>query len=459
MEMHSKLEEQLILFKGLQENLYKWWQFAQNLSLGIAQKDNVLFQESIFINGISKINSFPSRSELNGWIIPDEWSVKKCLIKDEAGDVLYNGLENPLAVAAYSNSYEGVLKQEEYANHFFCSLEKPDAIPFHFLFRYKPWLNDWAICMPQAIKDEIQNKSEISIELITEKNPGKMQVLEYFHEGESPKTFYFNAHDCHPCQFEDGPAGIVIIWELFNWLKGRKTKYSYKALIAPEIIGSSYYLMNLPQDEVKNIEACLFLEMLGLNHKYSIQKSVKGNSIYEKAMQHILDLRGEDYGLYGFRECVGNDEILWESPGFSIPCPSLTRVRGGGLNHYDEYHTDADQIYENTEKNIMATLDLLKEVINIIENNAVPKVTCKGIPCLSNPKIDLYKSNYDPTVNKNKNSEFHKRISRMQMKIFHDLQKGLDVLDLAISYKLPFNEVLSFIKKLEKFGFVSTAES
>tara|TARA_B100001093_G_scaffold78881_1_gene70126 strand:- start:3004 stop:4380 length:1377 start_codon:yes stop_codon:yes gene_type:complete len=457
--MHANPEKQIVRFKGIKENLHKWWEFAQKLSLGIAQKDNALFQKSIMIDGISKIDSFASRSEQNGWIIPDEWSVKKCSIKDTHGNEIYDGLENPLAVAAYSSSFEGVLKKEQYNNHFYTSLEKPNSIPFHFLFRYKPWLNEWAICMPQAIRDEIEYNSEVSIELITEKVPGKMHTLEYSHEGQSSKTYYFNAHDCHPCQFEDGPAGMVIIWELFNWLKGRKTKYSYKALIAPEIIGSSYYLMNLPKQDVNNIEACLFLEMLGLNHRYSIQQSVKENSIYERAIQHILSLREEEYGLFGFRECVGNDEILWESPGFSIPCPSLTRVRGGGIfPHYDEYHTAADKIYEYTEKSIISTLDLLKEVITIIENNVVPQVTCRGIPCLSNPKIDLYKTNYDPTVNKDKNTVFHKRISRMQMKIFHDLQKGLDVLDLAILYQLPFNEVFNFIKKLEEFNFVITAE-
>ena len=49
---------------------------------------------------------FPTGKEVNGWVIPQKWEVKKALLKKD-GKVIYDGMNHPLGVICYSQSFNG----------------------------------------------------------------------------------------------------------------------------------------------------------------------------------------------------------------------------------------------------------------------------------------------------------------------------------------------------------------
>src|SRR3546814_16075344 len=81
--------------------------------------------------------------------------------------------------------------------------------------------------------------------------------------GRSDKTIVCNANNCHPHMANDGFAGTAVLIRLMQWLVGQDTFYSYRLVIAPEHLGSVFYLRDLPREEVDRIGCGIFEGMPG----------------------------------------------------------------------------------------------------------------------------------------------------------------------------------------------------
>ena len=105
-----------------------------------------------YIRGILpfRVLKFSSNMEHNGWVIPPKWDVKEArIIKN--GDVIYDGLKNPLSVLALSRSFCGEIDCDELKQHLYYDHRYPDAIPYHFRQEYQSWLRDWGFCVTSAV--------------------------------------------------------------------------------------------------------------------------------------------------------------------------------------------------------------------------------------------------------------------------------------------------------------------
>src|SRR3569832_2029555 len=140
----------------------------------------------------------------------------------------------------------------------------------------------------------------------------------------------------------------------------KKRRYSYRAIIAPEHLGTVFYLENLPEKVVKTFRGGMFLEMLGHQNRFALQKSFTGESLIDKAAKVHLARHFSDFHEADFRKVVGNDETVWEAPGFEIPFVSLSRAHP----MYPEYHSSLDDeriIFEDKlEEAVQAVLGILE---------------------------------------------------------------------------------------------------
>ena len=126
---------------------------------------------------------------------------------------------------------------------------------------------------------------------------------------------------------------VLVGIEVMRRLKARATRrYSYRLVVAPEHLGTVFYLAGLSPDTTKTFRYAAFLEMLGNKHRLALQESFTGQSEIDLAAHHHLKFHAPDYYGDTFRKIVGNDETVWEGPGFEIPCISLSRA------FYPEYH-------------------------------------------------------------------------------------------------------------------------
>lgn len=420
------------------------------LNIGVAQAENE--QMFALLNSIYPLtlHRYKSGIEHNGWVVPHDWVVKKALIYKD-GKVLFDGTQHPLAVAGNSPSFSGVLNKQELDEHVFTRPELPDAFSFHCMNNYRPWAKFWGFTMPHNIYKHWTD-GEYTIELETEFRDGEMIVAEAFHQGESDEVIVFNAHTCHPTQFNDDLAGVAVILELFQSLKNRKTHYSYRAIFAPEHLGTVFYLAGLSTDEIQKMRFGAFVEMVGIDLPLALAKSFRGTSLIDRVAEYAMKQVNPETRVGAFRTIVGNDETVWEGAGIEIPFISISRCHLSPF-YYTQYHTNEDDLSLNSVQRLEETLKVLKIMVDIFENNKVMRRKFTGLLALSNPKYGLYIERPDPTVAKDL-SEVQLKMGYLQDYLQRLFDEKTSIFEIAQQFDVPFDILYQYLKKFEEKNLI-----
>ena len=415
------------------------------LNIGVTQRANAdafKLMSSIFP---LQVREYVSGQEHNGWVIPHDWSVRTAEIKKD-GKVLFDGKVHPLAVAGYSSSFKGVVSKEELDNHVFFSRQFSKAHVFHCVYNYRPWQKHWGFCVPYNLFKE-WGPGNYEIDLQTDLNTAEMLVGECNIEGELSDTVVFNAHTCHPCQANDGLSGVMVILELFRWLSKKKRRYSYRGILAPEHIGTVFYLANLHEEELAKLKLGCFVEMVGTDTPLVLQKSFTGESIIDQVAEYVLKQFEPRLKVGRFRTVVGNDETVWEAPGIEVPMISISRWP------YREYHTSEDNLKIMVEKRLEETLEALKAIVETFENDATMYRRFKGLIALSNPKYGLYWEKPDPVVNKGL-TEMDLRFGELQDYLPRYFNGEYTIFRIARAFDVRFDTLRSYLRSFEKKGLI-----
>lgn len=421
------------------------------LRLGVSQAENRRAFE--LLNSIFplQLHSFKSRTELNGWVVPDEWRVVRADIR-LGGQLLFDGTAHPLAVIGSSTSFTGRVTKGLLDKHVFFSKAEPDAFAFHCMNNYRPWAREWGFCVPHEVY-KTWPEGEYDVDLVTEFAPGEMLVGEGTLHGESTETIVFNAHTCHPSQFEDGFSGVALILELFDELrKLKRRRYTYKMVLAPEHLGTVFYLGNMRPEARGMLKAAIFLEMIGLRTSLALQRSFNGDHLIDRIVEGIARQMEPDLRVGDFRTILGNDETVWEAPGYEIPCISLSRCSKSPF-YYSEYHTSNDTIARSDFGQRDQALDVLRRFVNLLEHDATIERNFEGLIALSNPRYGLYVERPEPTVEKHL-SELQLRLGAIQDRVVRYFDRTHSISDLAEMFQLPFETMLGYVRTFEAKGLI-----
>tara|TARA_B100000686_G_C16798760_1_gene984357 strand:+ start:1910 stop:3286 length:1377 start_codon:yes stop_codon:yes gene_type:complete len=329
---------------------------------------------------------YPCNEKIHHWIIPPYWECTKATLKDSRGNLIADKNRNNLEVYSYSPSFNGEVTLEELDNHIISDPERPDSILFHFRNQYRHWEPKWGFCIPDKVRKKLKNET-YSIEIDSSFDFSKEMIQsDYLHPGEKKDEFLFMGHFDHPSMVNDGLSGCLAAFEIIHRLKGRKTKYSYRAFASVEVIGSVAYLLK-EEKIAKNLKEALFLGFVGIESQMVYQQSFGQNSQIDKAVRHIFEFclsSKNSKNVFSHRELAGNDENVFDSVGYEIPCGTLLR------SPFPEYHTQFDNMSITSEEKIEEIISTSFKIIDILENNCFIKANFKGIPCLSNKEINLY---------------------------------------------------------------------
>ena len=414
------------------------------ISPGTDAADSMLCKELPF-----EVLEYKSGEEHNGWAVPLSWKVKKASIKKD-GKLVYDAMQHPLCVFGYSKSFKGTVGLEELKKHLSYRKDMPDAIGYHCDWYYKQHLRDWGISMPYNIYTKLApGKYEVEIEV--DEAPGKMKVLDLFIPGKSKETIILNAHNCHAAQANDDIAGVVVAVEVAKRLMKRKNRYSYRVIIAPEHLGTVFYLAKRDGKIVKNFKFGMFLEMLGNKNRFALQKSFPGNSKMDRAALNYLSYHHPGFFTDDFRNVVGNDESVWEAPGYEIPTISLSRWP------YKEYHTSFDNEKIMSEQMLSEAADTVMGVLGILENDFAMKRKFKGLVALSNPKYGLYKPTVDPAIDRMV-TEDDRKWNRMMDRLPRYFDGKMTVLDIAELHGINHADLAAYLRKFEEKGLIEIVE-
>ncbi len=379
----------------------------------------------------------PSGAQVNGWTVPPNWKVVRSQIS-LGGKLLWEANTSPFGVGVLSPSFSGTISREELKEHLFFSSEFPEALPYYWSNLYRPSSRNWAFCVTREFHDSLPG-GDFLVELETEESPGKMNVLDYFLPGDSSKTILLNAHNCHPWQANDDISGCAVGIAVMQELAGiARRRFSYRLVIGPELIGTAHWLDRL-EIEKQPIVGAIMLKAVGHGGPLKLQHSFAGDSQLDKASELVFSSRYREYESGPFRTIYGNDETVFDSPGFEIPSISITRFPFPG------YHTDLDKPGLISEGSLQEAKEVVLETLQAMERNLKLRYKPRGLVSLSHPMYDLYKPAPAPGIDR----EEYPALARKWNLLMNCLPRELDgtktTLDIAKKYSLPVLEVAAYL--------------
>jgi len=396
--------------------------------------------------------SWPSGEKHNGWVVPENWRVRHAEIRKD-NTLVFDGTASPLGVAAYSRSFAGTVDRDELGRHLFFNDTVPDAHMWHCAWLYRPWQQNWGFCPPARIAHALP-VGDYDIALETEFSPGEMQVAWHDKPGRSDEIVVFHSNTCHPHMANDGFAGTGVMIRLFQWLAGQDTHYTYRLLLGPEHIGTVFYLRDLPRAEVARMVCGVFGEMMGTPGPFVVGATFEGDHLIDRAFRNVTRHAAKNPHYVPFRMTVGNDETVWEAPGYEVPFVQVNRANARN-EPFPEYHSEFDTAELMDEALLGEFLEVFKQVVDVLENNVRIYRKFDGLVALSNPQYDLYVNRIDPAVSDAARNETSERWGYLQDCIIRYFDGSMTVLDIAERHDLPFADMVDYLRTFEARGLVT----
>lgn len=396
------------------------------------------------------LHRYPSGKTYNGWTVPQNWKVLRATIHKD-GQLVYDGSLSPLGVAYYSKSFQGTMSLDELKQHLVCHPKLPDALVFHCMWQYRPWEADWAMSLPRTQLEALA-PGQYEVNLETEYSAGEMTVAEYHLPGRSQQTLVFNAHTCHPQMANDGFVGVATLVRIAQWLKQRDNHFSYRFIFGPEHLGTVFYLQELPAEQIENLVSGMFVEMTGTEGPLKITSTFLGDQDIDRALANAAKHHCQSTVHVPWRCGAGNDETVWEAPGYEVPFIELTRCIDQ-FDPYPQYHSNQDTAESMNMDHVNETFRVLQQTIDTLEQNAVIERHFDGLICLSNPQYDLYLERPDPAVVKDLEADSEKWGHLLDC-LFRYFDKSMTVLDIAEKHDLPFDRLVAYLKRFEAKGLI-----
>ena len=397
------------------------------------------------------VHRIPSGSQHNGWRVQDNWRVYEALLFKN-GELIFDGTVHPLAVAQNSISFEGKLDWEALRPHLVTNPDLPDTHVYHCIWQIRNWDRGWALSVPHNIYRDL-GPGDYEVRLRTESEPGEMLIGEHEKRGRSDKIILFNTNTCHPTMANDGFAADALLVRLFQWLAERDTHYTYRLILAPEHMGSVFYLRDRPRKEIERVAGCVFAEMPGTMDEITVASSFLGGHVLDKAFHNATRHFTQAYKWTPWRVGAGNDETVWESPGYEIPTVEVTRAKTPDYP-YPEYHSSADNADLMDVGQMNEFYAMLQRVVETIEANAIAERHFDGLICLSNPDYDLYFERHDPSIDKSLTDDDEKW-GHLLDSLLRYFDGSMSVLDIAEKHELPFHELLAYLRRFEEKGLIT----
>ena len=386
-----------------------------------------------------RIKEAPSGTAVFDWTIPKEWRVNEAYVLTPEGTRICNFAENNLHLVGYSIPFTGTLSLAELKQHLYSIEEQPDAIPYVTSY-YK---ERWGFCLSH---NQLQSLSDGLYEIVvdTELFDGSLTYGELVVEGKSTEEVFLSTYICHPSMANNELSGPCVVTYLAEDILNRMDNYyTYRIVFIPETIGSITYLSEKLDDLKRNVIAGFNVSCVGDDRSYSYLPSRNGDTLSDKAAQHVLKHIDANFVRYTWND-RGSDERQYCAPGVDLPIASIMRTKYG---QYPEYHTSLDDL-ENvvTPKGLEGGYCALQAAITAIENNVFPKVNVLGEPQLG--KRGLY-----PTLS----SKGHGESVRMMMNFITWSDGSNSLLDIADRCGVPVWELYELVDSLQQHQLIDVA--
>jgi aminopeptidase-like protein len=382
------------------------------------------------------VHEVPTGTRVLDWEVPREWTIRDAYIRNEAGARVVDFRASNLHVMNYSVPVRAILDLASLRQHIFTLPEQPDVIPY----RKSYFEAGWGFCMShRALMSLPDGRYEVVID--ASHDTGSLSYGEYLHRGVSDREILLSSHICHPSLANDNCSGPALLALLAAQLARRRTRYSYRFLLAPGTLGAISWLARNAA-AVDRVRHGLVVACVGDGGGPTYKKSRRGNALIDRATAHVLRHASATARILEFSP-VGYDERQFCSPGFDLPVGLFQRSLFGS---FPEYHTSADNLDFVRPEHLAASYRMICGILDIFEQDHRPlSLAMQGEPMLARHGLYALTSRGGPGSQAN-----------LAMLWILNLADGRhSLLDMAERADLPFPAIASAATLLREHGLLA----
>jgi aminopeptidase-like protein len=382
-----------------------------------------------------EVLDYPSGQAVWDWEVPLAWDVNEAYVEDSRGNRLIDFADNNLHLSAYSIPFDGQVSREELLRHLSWLKDRPNAIPYNYLYYRRDWQFNIAHDRLRLFTDDCYH-----VHIDVDVKPGTLKVACCHLPGQSDREVIFSTYLCHPSLANDNLSGVVAAVELFKWLaRMENRRYSYRLLIVPETIGAIAYLAH-HEHLIPKVLGVYVVYDCGDRGPIHYKRSYFGDALVDRVAEHVIKHYVQAASIRPWYP-GGSDERQFNAPGVRIPAGALTRTPPG---EFPEYHTSLDTLDVLSSECLVDTVATLFRLVQVIERNRVFLNRYKGEPCVSRHGL-LYPVQHQ---------DEHDETKYLVKKCMHEFDGRQSLLEIADKWNAPFDQVELIAKGFARAGLI-----
>jgi len=325
-----------------------------------------------------EVRQVPTGYRAFDWTVPREWNVREAYIQAPDGRRLADFAENNLHLVGYSVPVDREMDLAELDQHLHSLPELPRAIPYRTSY-YEP---RWGFCLSHRQRQALEPGRYRAV-IRSSLSDGVLNYGELVMPGEEPSEVLLSTYTCHPSMANNELSGPVVAAALGRWLAQTPRRHTYRLVFAPETIGPLVYLSKHLDHMKSNTQAGFVLTCLGDDGPFNLMPSRLGATLADRVAEHVLKHAAPSHTRRSFLE-RRSDERQWCSALVDLPVVSIMRSMYG---RYPEYHTSLDDMDFISSRGLAGSFQVLRQCLELLENNHVYRAVHPGEPFLSKRKL------------------------------------------------------------------------
>lgn len=300
------------------------------------------------------VHEYPTGTRVGKRLIPEKWTCKEGCLETVRGERIFSYEDSHLHVASYSQSYDGIVTQQELFKHLSIDPLIDDATPTVNLYGNR----DWRLCCSNVLKKSL-SESEYKVTIKSHFSYSTLKVGESLIKGDSNESILFVGYLGTFTQLDHGLSGSVAGIEVMRRLIAQKaSRFSYRLLLCPDNTGLDAYLdaNSYLESEAK---AVIILDNLGIDRSYyTLQVSDYKNDELYNCCQTVINRSGFE-GSVNIVRLLRNGSM----PAFTFPLLVFSGSIGSAGTHDNENRNLAKSWSESQLSNSVETiLTLLRNI-------------------------------------------------------------------------------------------------